>query len=231
MGWVRDLGRKAVSVAAAPMTGGLSLIGLNDGMYGKAKDFLLGQKPDDVNMPAGYDEARARQQAAIGALQAQVAAMDPTKMAADAERAAMQRGALQAQAAGAQQRSQAAGVRGYGALGAMRAASANSAAASVQIGANTSAQAAGDRLGALTAGQRMQLQGQGMILSAEQQMMQQALMEEEYRRQNARQGFLPTALGVLGTVAGGYFGGPQGAAAGGQLGTGVGQGVLAGYGY
>lgn len=228
---VMSWGRRLASVAAAPFTGGLSLVGASDKTWAPARDFLLGQKPGEVALPEGYDEAAERQRAAIGALQSQVAALNPEAMADAAEQAAMQRGALQAQAAGAQQRSQAAGVRGYGALGALRAASANSAAASAQIGANTSAQAAGDRLGALTAGQRLQMQGQGMLIGAEGGAMQQALMEEEYRRQNARQGFLPTALGVLGTAAGGYFGGPQGAAAGGQLGTGVGQGVLAGYGY
>lgn len=195
------------------------------------KGFLMGQKASDVALPDAYAEAQARQRAAVGALQAQIAAMDPTKMAADAEEAAMRRGAIAAQEAGAQQRSQAAGVRGFGAIGAARAASANTAAAKAAITSQASAQAAADRLGALTAGQRMQLQGQGMLLTAEQQAMQQALMEEEWRKQNARQGFLPVALGAIGTGIGGFYGGPQGAAAGGQLGTGVGQGVLTAGGY
>jgi hypothetical protein len=61
--------------------------------------------------------------------------------------------------------------------------------------------------------------------------MQQALMEEEWRRQNARPGALDALLGTAGAGLGAYFGGPQGAAAGAQLGQGLGGATRAGMGY
>lgn len=197
----------------------------------KAKSFLLGEKPGDVDLPPGYLEAQQRQRGALDALAGQVNAIDPQAQAEQAGALAMQRGQLAGQQLGQQQLSQAAGVRGYGALGARRNAMANTAAGKGAITAQASAQAAADRLGALTAGQQLQMQGQGMLLNAEQQAMQQALMEEEWRRQMARPGALDQFLGTIGAVGGAYFGGPQGAAAGAQFGQGVGAATRGGLGY
>jgi hypothetical protein len=61
--------------------------------------------------------------------------------------------------------------------------------------------------------------------------MQQALMEEEWRKQMARPGALDAFLGTIGAAGGAYFGGPQGAAAGGQLGQGLGGAIRTGVGY
>lgn len=228
-------GRRALAIGAAPFTGGLSLAGLAPDLPNSVKDpaksFLLGQKPGDVQLSQGYLDAQAGRRDAIGALRGTLAGINPEEQAIAAEQAAMRRGALAASNLGAQQQSQAAGVRGFGALGAMQSAAANSAAGGAQINAQASAQAAADRLGALTSAQRTVLQGQGMLLGAEQQAMQQALMEEEWRRQNARTGALGAITGTLGTGIGGALGGPQGAAAGGQLGSGLGNAALSAWGY
>jgi hypothetical protein len=229
--------RRGLSVAAAPMTGGLSLAGLAPDVPGfggamdSVKGFLLGQKPGDVQLPPGYLEAQQRQRAALDQLQGQVNALNPEHAAQDAEAAAMRRGALNSMQMAQQQKSAAAGVRGYGALGAQRQAAINTGAGAAAIGAQASAQAAADRLGALSNAQRLQMQGQGMLLSAEQQAMQQALMEEEWRKQMARPGALDAFLGTIGAAGGAYFGGPQGAAAGGQLGQGLGGAIRTGAGY
>jgi hypothetical protein len=45
-----------------------------------------------------------------------------------------------------------------------------------------------------------------------------AMMAEEYRKANAKQGFAPMIMAGLGAAAGGYLGGPEGAKAGGQIG-------------
>jgi ElaB/YqjD/DUF883 family membrane-anchored ribosome-binding protein len=60
-------------------------------------------------------------------------------------------------------------------------------------------------------------QGIGLLSSAEAMKAQR----DAHNKAN-RKGFMSSALGMIGTVAGGFFGGPLGASIGGAIGTGIG---------
>lgn len=189
-------------------------------LWSGVKSFVLGQKPGDVAIPQGALEAqRRRGQLSELALQ-QATATGPT-LGESAILSAGQRGAEQI---GSQQLSMAAGARGVGA-GAARADAARNAAigqqallSEVAIGAGRQRAADQQAAAAMSAG----------LLGQEEA---SALAMDEYRRQNARRGFLSTITGLGGALAGGLIGGRQGAQAGYGLGYGAGEAGLGAAGY
>lgn len=191
------------------MTGGISLAGLAPdlpgGIKNKAKDLLLGQDPDTVALPTDVELARQQRRDLIGKLMGG-APRDEAQKAVAAE------GRLASERASATAQSQAAGARGFGALLARQAAATANANAQAQIAGNQAVaaqQAAAQDVGAM---QRDQALAAGLMGDAE----RSAMMAEEYRKANAKQGFLPTLMSGAGAALGGYLGGPEGAKAGGQ---------------
>jgi hypothetical protein len=206
MNW-KKLARQAGSVALAPMTGGASLVGLSDKGTGMAKDFLLGEDPDNVKLPTDVELAQQQRRDLISKL------MGGT-VRDEAQKAVAAEGRLASERASATAQSQAAGARGFGALLARQASQMANANAQAQIGAQQSVatqQAAAQDVGSM---QRDQALAAGLMGDAE----QSALMAEEYRKKNARQGLLPILGTAVGGVLGGMAGGPQGAQTGAQLG-------------
>jgi hypothetical protein len=208
MDW-KKWGRRVGSVAAAPMTGGLSLAGLApdlpDGVTNRAKDLLLGQDPDKVALPTDVEMAQQQRRDLISKLMG-------GQVRDEAQKAVAAEGRLASERASATAQSQAAGTRGFGALLARQAAQMANANAQAQIAGNQAVaaqQAAAQDVGAM---QRDQALAAGLMGDAE----RSAMMAEEYRKANAKKGFLPTIMAGLGAVAGGYAGGAEGAKAGGQ---------------
>jgi hypothetical protein len=210
MDW-KKWGRRTLSVAAAPMTGGLSLAGLApdlpDSVKSGAKDFLLGQDPDDVKLPTDVELAQQQRRDLISKLMG-------GQVRDEAQKAVAAEGRLASERASATAQSQAAGTRGFGALLARQAAQMANANAQAQIAGNQAVaaqQAAAQDVGAM---QRDQALAAGLMGDAE----RSAMMAEEYRKANAKQGFLPIIGAAGGAMLGGYLGGPEGAKAGGQAG-------------
>jgi hypothetical protein len=208
MDW-KKWGRRVGSVAAAPMTGGLSLAGLApdlpDGVTNRAKDLLIGQDPDKVALPTDVEMAQQQRRDLIGKLMG-------GQVRDEAQKAVAAEGRLASERASATAQSQAAGTRGFGALLARQAAQMANANAQAQIAGNQAVaaqQAAAQDVGAM---QRDQALAAGLMGDAE----RSAMAAEEYRKANAKKGFLPTIMAGLGAVAGGYAGGAEGAKAGGQ---------------
>lgn len=206
--WARSNPGGALAAAA---TGGISLI---PGVGG----FLMGEKapdPSTIALPPGYDEALQRRDGVLAQFQRQARGMDSP---------AMQRAGVLGERLAQQQQSQAAGVRGFGALGALQSAARNTALGQQNIAAGANIQAGQEQRAA-----------QNVLLQAANQDIQRAFMEDQYRRAIAEgeavPGALPALLGTIGTGIGGYFGGVEGAAAGGQAGYGIGQAGLAARGY
>lgn len=225
--WIRDKVGGAVDwVRENPGTAALTAIGApvmaaaNLPIAGAAADLkgvMLGEQvdPSGVALPPGYDQALQRREGLLAQIQRQAQGMDSP---------AMQRAGVLGQQLAQQQQSQAAGVRGFGALGALQSAARNTALGQQGIAAGANIQAGQEQRAA-----------QNVLLQAANQDLQRAFLEDEYRRAIAagesRPGALPAFLGTGGALLGGLYSGPQGAAAGGQLGYGLGQGVLAAGGY
>jgi hypothetical protein len=173
----------------------------------KLGDLLLGQDPNDVKLPGEVEETQQQRRDLIAKLMG-------GQVRDEAQKAVAAEGRLASERASATAQSQAAGARGFGALLARQAAQAANANAQAQISANQSVaaqQAAAQDVGAM---QRDQALAAGLMGDAE----RSAMMAEEYRKANAKQGLLPVGLSAAGAIAGGYFGGAQGAQAGAQLG-------------
>jgi hypothetical protein len=210
MDW-KKWGRRIGSVAAAPMTGGLSLAGLApdlpDGVTNRAKDLLLGQDPNNVKLPTDVEMAQQQRRDLISKLMG-------GQVRDEAQKAVAAEGRLASERASATAQSQAAGTRGFGALLARQAAQMANANAQAQIAGNQAVaaqQAAAQDVGAM---QRDQALAAGLMGDAE----RSAMMAEEYRKANAKQGLLPMVMSGIGAAAGGYLGGPEGAKVGGQAG-------------
>lgn len=210
-------GRRALSIGAAPFTGGASLVGLAPDLpksvKDRAKDLFLGQNPDDVQLPP--EVAAAQKQRAdllSGLLNGK-----PRREAQDAVAA---EGRLASERASATAQSQAAGARGFGALLARQAAQSANANSQAQISANQAVaaqQAAAQDVGSM---QRDQALAAGLIGQSE----QSALMAEQWRKANAKKGILGELAAGAGGIVGGLAGGAPGAQAGAQLGYGIGEG-------
>lgn len=176
--------------------------------WGKTKNFLLGEDPDNVALPPDVLAAQQQRRDLIGKLMGG-APRDEAQKAVAAE------GRLASQRASATAQSQAAGARGFGALLARQASAMANANAQAQIGAQQSVaaqQAAAQDVGTM---QRDQALAAGLMGQSE----QSAMMAEEYRRKKASPGFLGTLGAAGGAIIGGMYGGPQGAAIGGKLGS------------
>lgn len=173
----------------------------------KTGDILLGEDPSNVALPDDVVQAQQQRRDLITKL------MGGEKRD-EAQQAVAAEGRLASERANATAQSQAAGARGFGALLARQAAMSANANAQAGIAANQAVaaqQAAAQDVGAM---QRDQALAAGLMGDAE----RSAMMAEEYRKANAKQGLLPVGLSAAGAIAGGYFGGAQGAQAGAQLG-------------
>jgi hypothetical protein len=209
--------RRGASVALAPVTGGASLAGLAPDLPGswkrKGKELLLGQNPDDVQLPDAVQDAQKQRADLLSGLL--------SSKRDEAQKAVAAEGRLASERASATAQSQAAGARGFGALLARQAAQAANANAQAQIGAQTSVaaqQAAAQDVGAM---QRDQALAAGLIGQSE----QSALMAEQWRKANAKKGILGELVAGAGGIIGGLAGGAPGAQAGSQLGYGIGEGI------
>lgn len=183
---------------------------------GAFSEFLFGQNPSAVKLPAEYLAAQQRR----GAFRDQLSATLQPGYVTEAEKAVMAQARLAGDQALAQQAALAASGRGFGAVAA-RSGAAQNAALSMQ---NIAAQ------GATAAGQvraAEQARREGMFANILSEDAQLAMAEEEFRRKNAKPGAFGAILGTIGAGVGGYFGGVQGAQAGGQLGYGLGSATQA----
>lgn len=166
---------------------------------GKLGDLLLGEDPSKVELPSDVELAQQQRRDLITKLMG-------GQTRDEAQKAVAAEGRLASQRASATAQSQAAGVRGFGALLARQAAQTANANAQAQIAAQQAVaaqQAAAQDVGAM---QRDQALAAGLMGDAE----RSAMMAEEYRKANANKGFLP----IIGAAVGGAFGGAPGAQAG-----------------
>jgi hypothetical protein len=231
--------RRAVSVAAAPLTGGASLVGLAPDIPGfdrfkkGAKDFLLGQDPSEVELPPELAAAQERRARIADMLLGADGGGMPAGPRNEAQAAAREAAALAGQTAQSKLQnaisSQAAGARGLGSLGARRNAMRQLALGSADIAGQVAEQSAGSLAQAaaadVAAGQRDQAQRLaelGLVADLTGQSEQAALTAEEYRRQRAKKGALSELLAVGGGTLAAVAGGPQFAGTGAQIGAGVG---------
>ena len=194
--------------------------------FGQLREPLFGNNPEDVELPEGYEEAQAEldrlremRASQLAAAQAARAAGRRTDIGQSIEEAGQRAGRDAAQQSMARARGSVAGARGLGALGLRRAA--------LGAGQQAAAQAQGGILeGANQRADVADLQREESlfrdVVGMNQQAAQAALIEEQLRAAGVDPGLFPTIMGVLGTAAGGYFGGGQGAQIGGQLGVGLG---------
>lgn len=183
---------------------------------GAFRDFLFGQNPSKVKLPAEYMAAQQRR----GAFRDQLQASLQPGYVTEAEKAVMAQTRLSGDQALAQQAALAASGRGFGAVAARSGAAQNAALAQQAIAAQ----------GATAAGQvraQEQARREGMLANLLSEDMQLAMAEEEFRRKNAKPGAFGAILGTIGTGVGAYFGGTAGAQAGGQLGYGLGSATSA----
>lgn len=183
------------------------IVGAGRNFLKSGKDILLGEDPDKVALPTDVAIAQQQRRDLISKLMG-------GQVRDEAQKAVAAEGRLASERASATAQSQAAGARGFGALLARQAAQMANANAQAQIAANQAVaaqQAAAQDVGAM---QRDQALAAGIMGDAE----QSALMAEEWRKKNAKQGLLPTLMSAGGAAIGGIHGGPQGAQAGAQLG-------------
>jgi hypothetical protein len=206
------------------MTGGASLAGLSDSVYGKAKDWFLGQDPSTVQLPPEVAAAQQRR-AELAAL---VMGGNPTATQDAAREAAATAGQTAQQRLQSSIASTVAGARGLGSLGARREGLRRLALGQGEIAGQVAEQTAGAMAQAVQSDEQRRLAALGMAADLNTQTEQAALAAEEWRKANARKGAAGVVLGSIGAIGGGYFGGPQGAAAGGQLGAGLGSTVMRG---
>jgi hypothetical protein len=215
---VKKLGRQTAGVALAPVTGGASLGLLSDDVTNKAKDFLLGQDPDDVALPPALVAAQERR----AGLLSRLGAGSPTASQDAARDAAQLAGRTARTELANRLQSIASSARGLGALGARREALRRTALGEADIAGRVAEGAANAMASAVGQDEQRRLAEIGMAADLVSQEEQAALAAEDYRRKNARKGMAGTLGGIAGGIGGGIVGGPAGSKAGADIGYGVG---------
>jgi hypothetical protein len=205
----------AGALVAGPAGAAIGALATNKGLRNKAKDFLLGQNPDDVELPPEVAAAKERR---AGMLAELMSGGSRTAVSDAAKAAAAQAGRTQSARLVQQQESLAAGARGLGVLGARRAAMRNAALGQGDIAGQVADASTQGAVQAANADEQRRLAQLGMAADLTSADEAAALNAEEYQKRNARQGMLGTVLGTLGAAGGAYVGGPQGAQIGGQVG-------------
>lgn len=176
-------------------------------------DFFLGEDPRQVEGPTGLAETAERRRTLGEMLAAQARGDQPSP----AEQAIGIEAAMQADALARRQQSMASGQRGFGAIGANRAAAGNVAQAQQGLAGGVAAAMGQQRAADIARGQA----GLAQVLSDEERA---AYELAQFQMATAKPGLLP-ALGTLGgAMAGGVLGkgDPRAIQAGGSLGGAVG---------
>lgn len=180
---------------------------------GKARDFFFGQRSNEVQLPKEYQQSKDQQNKLFSQIYKNYMRGGPT----EGEQAAQMATEMNLDRALAGQEAMANTGRGFGAVAARYQAMNNTGQLQQQI-AGQGIQTAAEIRAQERANQ------QNYLSQVANQRMQQALAEEEWRKQNAKKGIFGTLLGTAGGIAGAYFGkSPEAAAAGAQLGYGIGE--------